>query len=114
MKKKSIIILLTLFIITLFLFVFKTLRLLLFSFISSWLFPIDNQYIIDEAEWISDRGRIIRFDNGESTLVNDTIYYYNKPKFVIKNLNKFFNEIIVQDLKTNIKVNYISTREFTK
>lgn len=98
----------------LFLMVIKPLRLALFSTISSWFMPVDNEFVINEKEWMSESGSIIRFDNGESTLSNDTIYYFGEPEFIVTKLNKHFNEMTVEDLKTNKRILYTSTREFTK
>lgn len=75
---------------------------------------IDNQYIIAEAEWLSESGGIIRFDNGFSILRNDTIYSEGEPKCLVINLNKHFNEMMTRDLKTNEIRKYISTRELLK
>lgn len=99
----------------LFLIVFKSFRLALFSTVSSWVSPIDNDYIINESEWLSNgKGGMIRFDNGDSKLKNDTIYYFGEPRFIVTNLNKHFNEMTVTDLKSNERITYTSTREFTR
>ena len=84
------------------------------STIGSWTSSIDNQYIIAEAEWLSSSGGIIRFNNGFNTLRNDTIYFEGKPKCLVINLNKHFNEMTTRDFKTNEIRKYTSTREFVK
>lgn len=84
------------------------------STLGSWILPIDNEYIIAEAEWLSESGGIIRFDNGFSILRNDTIYSEGEPKCLVINLNKHFNEMMTRDLKTNEIRKYISTRELLK
>lgn len=92
----------------------QTFRRSISSTLGSWISPIDNQYIIAEAEWLSESGGIIRFDNGFSILRNDTIYSEGEPKRVVINLNKYFNEMMTRDLKTNEIRKYISTRELLK
>jgi hypothetical protein len=115
MKRKYIILLIVAMTITLFFSVFKSFRLSLFSVISSSVTPVDYEYIINEAEWLSNsKGGIIRFDNGDSQIKNDTIYYFGEPRFIVTKLNKYFNEMTVKDLKTNEEIVYTSTREFMK
>jgi hypothetical protein len=92
----------------------QTFRRSLSSTLGSWISPIDNQYIIAEAEWLSESGGIIRFDNGFSILRNDTIYSSGEPKRVVINLNKYFNEMTTRDLKTNKITKYTSTRELLR
>lgn len=111
-KYKMVILIITAFILII--SVIKPLRLACSSIISSLIMPVDSEFVINEKEWISESGSIIRFDNGESTLSNDTIYYFGEPEFIVTKLNKYFNEMTVIDLKTNNKILYTSTREFTK
>jgi hypothetical protein len=113
-KKKYKIVLMITSAIVLFFIAFKPLRLALFSSVWSCLEPIDNEFVINEKEWKSESGSIIRFDNGESTLSNDTIYYFGAPEFIITKLNKHFNEMTVEHFKSNKRILYTSTREFTR
>lgn len=112
-KFKIVLFAITFFVV--FLTVFKSFRLALFSIVSSWVSPIDYEYITNESEWLSNsKGGMIRFDNGDSKLKNDTIYYFGEPRFIVTNLNKYFNEMTVKDLKSDERITYTSTREFAK
>lgn len=72
---------------------------------TSKIFPIDHDYI-KAREWSGDVSGIIRFDDGSCTLKNDTVFRKDNPVYIIRSLNKHFDEMTVLNLKNNKEENF--------
>lgn len=110
MKKQNIKLLL----LTIIIFLLIYFRTSVFSFVSipiSWFMPVDNNYIINQKEWISDNGNLIRFDDYSSKIKSDTIFVANKATYIIKSLNKHFNQINVHKIDNKEMLVFTSTIE---
>lgn len=121
MKRKYIIILTILSAITVFLVVFKTFRLSLFSVISSSITPPDLEYVRNN-QWLYEsgfkigEGDFVEFIESDTLfqLKGDTIYFKGQPRGLVVKTNKYFYQMIVSSMDGRYRGEYANTDEFSR
>lgn len=96
------------------LLIFTNMHKAVYSVITSYIIPVDDNYIIEKGEWVGDKYGVISLFDKSDSLANSIVYRDKKPVYKIKRLNKHFNEFIAVRIEDNQTDVFTYTGEFTK